>query len=244
MPRKKELITAQELADALNLSVETIWRYTREKKIPFVELGSRQYRYIYSDVVASLSGASLRETDGSHMYTYSDYLKLPQTPGNRFEVLEGDLVQNPTPNVQHQRVTRRLQRQLEDYFCQTDSQGEVFDAPLDVTLAKNTVVQPDLFYISGKQKDIIKEERIDGTPTLVVEVLSPVTSRKDRMQKLQLYQGVGVKHCWLVSLADKTLECYSLRNDLYHLVAAGMEDETVKHPQFKGLSIDLAALWK
>ncbi|HHX95716.1 MAG TPA: helix-turn-helix domain-containing protein, partial [Clostridia bacterium] len=38
----KELITAQALAEALDLSVETIWRYTREKKIPYVELGSKQ----------------------------------------------------------------------------------------------------------------------------------------------------------------------------------------------------------
>ncbi|HHT46838.1 MAG TPA: HTH domain-containing protein, partial [Firmicutes bacterium] len=30
MDRSDELITAQELADSLSLSVDTIWRYTRE----------------------------------------------------------------------------------------------------------------------------------------------------------------------------------------------------------------------
>ncbi|HBI26378.1 MAG TPA: DNA-binding protein, partial [Peptococcaceae bacterium] len=44
MAMNKELITAQALAEALDLSVETIWRYTREKKIPCIELGNRQYR--------------------------------------------------------------------------------------------------------------------------------------------------------------------------------------------------------
>ena len=42
---EKELITAQELAALLKLSVDTIWRYTREQTIPYVEIGSRQYRY-------------------------------------------------------------------------------------------------------------------------------------------------------------------------------------------------------
>jgi len=45
MSENKEMITAQVLAKELNLSVETIWRYTRENKIPFIELGKKQYRY-------------------------------------------------------------------------------------------------------------------------------------------------------------------------------------------------------
>jgi excisionase family DNA binding protein len=38
-----KLLTAQELAEILNLSVETVWRYTRQKKIPTVELGEKQF---------------------------------------------------------------------------------------------------------------------------------------------------------------------------------------------------------
>ena len=32
-----KLLTAQELAEILNLSVETVWRYTRQKKIPVLQ---------------------------------------------------------------------------------------------------------------------------------------------------------------------------------------------------------------
>jgi excisionase family DNA binding protein len=51
-----ELITAKELSDSLSLSVDTIWRYTREKRIPYVEIGKRQYRYNKQNVVKALSG--------------------------------------------------------------------------------------------------------------------------------------------------------------------------------------------
>ncbi len=143
----------------------------------------------------------------------------------------------------HQRVSRRLQRILEDYFWELDPDGEIFNAPLDVTFHDISVVQPDLFYVSGEQKLIVKENRIDGPPTLIVEVMSPSSSRKDRLQKLKIYQEVQVQHYWLVNPQEKTLECFSLHNGIYALVAAGLDEETVEHPEFTGLSIPLAALW-
>jgi Uma2 family endonuclease len=142
------------------------------------------------------------------VFSYQDYLKLPEEPGYRYEVLEGMLVKDPSPNVIHQRVSRRLQRILEDYFLKVDSRGEIFDAPLDVTLGDITVVQPDLFYVSGEQKVIIKESRIDGPPTLIVEILSPSSGRKDRLQKMRIYQQAQVQHYWIVNPEEKTLECF------------------------------------
>lgn len=243
-----DLITAQTLADVLNLSVETIWRYTRENRIPCVELGNRQYRYKLADVMQALTG-SVQETKESYRpqdtrsYTYQDYLQMPDEPGYSFEILDGVLIKEPAPNVPHQRVSRRLQRILEDYFWEMDPTGEVLNAPLDVTFGEKNVVQPDLLYISGAQGDIVQHTRIDGPPTLVVEILSPSTGRKDRLQKMRVYQVAGVRHYWLVSPEDKTLECFSLKDGRYTLVASGLDEDTVEHPGFLGLSISLDALW-
>ena len=250
MVKSKEFITAQALAGALNLSVETVWKYTREKKIPFLELGGRQYRYVLEDVVRALSGSgtvseepAVYKSQTCGPFTYQDYLELPDEPGFHYEVLEGFLVKEPSPNVSHQRISRRLQRILEDYFAQVDSSGEVLNAPLDVTFLDITVVQPDLLYVAGNQKGIVREARIDGPPKLVAEILSPSSRRKDRLQKMQIYQKAGVQHYWIVSPEEKTLECFSLREGLYALVAAGLDEETVTHPEFNGLIIPLENLW-
>ncbi|MGI5881915.1 MAG: Uma2 family endonuclease [Dethiobacteria bacterium] len=184
------------------------------------------------------------KVDPTRKYTYQDYLELAEKPGYRYEVLDGVLVKDPSPNVMHQRVSRRLQRVLEDYFWETDSEGELFNAPLDVTLHDFTVVRPDLFYVPGRKKKIIKETRIDGSPALVVEVLSPSNKRKDRLQKMHIYLKAGVEHYWLVSPEEKTLECFALRDGNYALVAAGMDEEVVDHPDFMGLSIPLKSLWE
>lgn len=36
------------------------------------------------------------------------------------------MIKDPSPNVIHQRVSRRLQRILEDYFWEVDPEGEIF----------------------------------------------------------------------------------------------------------------------
>lgn len=251
MSGEKELITAHALAEALHLSVETVWRYTREEKIPFIELGNKQYRYRLADVLQALAGAGSVAREAKAEYapetakklTYQDYLLLPEEPGCRFEILEGLLVREPSPNVMHQRISRRLQRLLEDYFAAVDSEGEIFDAPLDVTFHDISVVQPDLLYVSGEQKPIVKEARIDGPPTLVVEIISPSGTRKDRLLKLRIYQKAKVEHYWLVDPQEKTLECFVLREGAYVLVASGMDEEVVEHPEFTGLSVPLSVLW-
>jgi len=243
-----DLMTAQAVARALDLSVETIWRYTREQRIPFIELGGRQYRYRLADVVNALAGR-VSESSGEYRadvakkMTYEDYLELPDEPGYRFEVLDGLLVKELSANVPHQRVSRRLQRLLEDYFWVVDPEGEVFDAPLDLTIGRHTVVQPDLFYVAGHQRDIVQHTRVDGAPTLVVEILSPSSGRKDRLQKMRIYQNAGIEHYWLVDPDNRTMECFCLSKQVYSLIASGMDEEELEHPLFSGLKIKLSTLW-
>ncbi|MEA4926898.1 MAG: Uma2 family endonuclease [Syntrophomonadaceae bacterium] len=245
----KELITAQALAEALDLSVETIWRYTREKKIPYLELSGRQYRYRLDDVINALSSDRVQEksdpyeTGTSRKFTYQDYLDIPWEPGYRFEILDGMLIKEPSPSYVHQRASHKLHRILEDYFWKADPNGEIFNAPLDVTLSDFNVVQPDLLYISGEQ-NILTETRVNGAPMLVVEVLSPSTSRRDRLQKMRIYQQARVQHYWLVDPQARTLECFAWQDGVYALVTSGMDEDVVEPLAFEGLSIPLKFLWQ
>ncbi|MCW3490696.1 Uma2 family endonuclease [Dethiobacter alkaliphilus] len=247
MDKGKDLVTAQFLADTLDLSVETIWRYTRTDRIPYVKLGERQYRYNLDEVVRALSGV-VKENNQDYntedkTYTYQDYLTLPDEPGFRYEILEGQLVKEPSPNLLHQRISRELEFLLISYFRQVDPKGEVFDAPLDVTFQDITVVQPDILYVAGSQLDVMKKTRIDGAPTLTVEIISDSSLQKDRVKKLQIYQKAGVQHYWLVNPRDKTFECFTLKDGLYSLIAVGTDDDVLEHPDFPGLPISLAQLW-
>ncbi len=241
-----ELITAQELAVALSLSVDTIWRYTREKRIPFVEIGSRQYRYNKERVLKALAGeaAFVREEPTSYQpnkkLTYQDYAALPEEPGFRFEIIDGALVRDPSPSLHHQRVSKRMYRILEDYFNEADPRGEVFYAPLDLALSKYDVVQPDLLYWPGNR--LAQHTPIDVLPELIVEIISPSTSRKDRVMKLNHYQAARVPHYWILDSEGGFVEVYALKDG--HYVSVARTDEgSFSHPGFPGLSFDIEELF-
>jgi excisionase family DNA binding protein len=245
-----ELLTAHELAEILSLSVETVWRYTRQKKIPVVELGDRQYRYEKEAVLASLTGEGLSVREERHEYTkqngftYDDYLKIPEEPGYRFEILDGALVKEPSPSVHHQRVLRELGYRMMTFFAEFDPEGEIFFAPLDVTLTDRNVLQPDILFVSGAHKEIMYKERIDGACDLVVEIMSPANRRKDRLRKLEIYRNAGIPHYWLVDPEENTLEAFVLRSGNYALVAAGGPGDKFVHPDFPALDLDLARIFQ
>ncbi len=73
---------------------------------------------------------------------YSDLLVSPDD-GKRYQLVRGDLYVTPSPSPVHQRISKRLQRQLEAYF-ETRSLGEVFNAPIDLILTEQDVFVPDL----------------------------------------------------------------------------------------------------
>ena len=54
----------------------------------------------------------------------------------------------------------------------------------------------------------VKGDRIDGAPSLVVEVLSPSTELRDRGVKMRAYAAAGVEEYWLVDVVSKRVEVY------------------------------------
>jgi len=169
---------------------------------------------------------------------YTDYVAAPED-GQRYEIIRGDLFVSPPPRPLHQRVSRRLQRQLEDYFHPRGS--EVFDAPIALILTRHDVVEPDLLIVDDPR--LVSDRGIEGAPLLVVEVLSPSSHGRDRGVKARRYAELGVRHYWLVDPDARRLECLRLDSGGFELVLAAQGDAVVIHPDFAGLVLELARLW-
>lgn len=184
--------------------------------------------------------------DGQHMATrlnrklgYEDYAQLPDD-GTRYEVLDGELYVTPSPSPLHQRLSKRLQRRLEDYF-EGRGLGEVFDAPLDVILAPHDIVEPDLIIVGNPAQ--ISRRGIEGAPLLVVEILSPSTRARDRGVKMRRYAELGVAHYWIVDPDAATIECLRLAESQYRLIVTAAVPDSLGHPDWPELAIDLIALF-
>jgi Uma2 family endonuclease len=171
---------------------------------------------------------------------YDDLAHLPED-GNTYEILEGVLYVTPSPSPMHQRVGKRLQRQLETYFEAT-GRGEVFDAPLDVILTKRDVVEPDLIVVANPAQ--ISGRAIEGPPLLLVEILSPNSIARDRIVKAARYAALGVPHYWIVDLDACAIECYRGRDGRYELVIRAEAPAAFVHPDWPDLTIDTATIWR
>jgi len=171
---------------------------------------------------------------------YVDYERIP-ADGKRHEIIDGELYVSPAPSPLHQRLSKRLQRRLEDHF-EARGLGEVFNAPIDVILGDYDFVQPDLVIVADPGQIVTRG--IERAPLLVVEVLSPSTRALDRSVKMRRYAELGVPHYWLLDPDAGRLECFRLAAGRYELVAAATAPETLRHPDWADLVIDLAALWQ
>ena len=153
-------------------------------------------------------------------FTYEDYAKTPE--GERYELIDGELIMAAAPNMAHQRVGIRLGTEFEFYVIHADL-GEVYMAPTDVYLTDTDVVQPDILFISKARTHIRNGKNIKGAPDLVVEILSPSTSYYDRGYKQDLYARHGVKEYWLVNPYAKQVTVMLLKDGRYEIVAVYRE---------------------
>ena len=148
----------------------------------------------------------------------------------------------PAPATKHQITLGNLHRILSTYVF-ANHIGRLLLAPTDVILAATTVVQPDLVFVGNDRSQVVTSRGVEGSPTLVVEILSPTTERTDRQTKAQLYAKHGVLHYWLIDPDQQTLEAYELAGDQYKLVGKAQSAEVFTPSLFAGLSIQLADLW-
>ena len=106
---------------------------------------------------------------------------------------------------------------------------EVYFAPLDVAIADDTVMQPDL--LVARSADFTDKD-LPTAPLLAVEVLSPSTRRIDLMLKRSRFESAGCASYWVVDPDEPSLIAWNLRDGHYVEVAkvAGDEEFTAESP--------------
>jgi Uma2 family endonuclease len=173
-------------------------------------------------------------------YTYEDYLKTPED--ERYELIEGELLMTPSPIPRHQRISGKLEFELRKFVTENNL-GEIFDAPCDVYLDNENVVQPDILFISKERLNIIGEKNIQGAPDLVIEIISEDTAYRDLIQKKKLYARFGVKEYWIVIPGEELIEVYVLKDNAYMVYKTFNKNETLESPYLKNLKIELKSIF-
>lgn len=178
----------------------------------------------------------------STKFSYEDLQHIPPDR-NRYEIVDGELFVTPAPIPLHQRIVMNLAAFLWQHV-RTQRLGEVFVAPLDVVLTSETVLEPDIIFVSRARLHIIGEKYLAGPPDLVVEVLSKSSARLDRDIKPKQYARYGVSEFWRVDPEEKTVEIFRLQEGEYQLAQRLTFGDSITSPLFPNLSLPVSSLWE
>ncbi len=140
--------------------------------------------------------------------TYEDYLLFPED-GLRHEILDGDHFVTNAPSRWHQKAVSNLIYFFMD-FLRRKPLGEVYAAPFEVLFSKHDVALPDIIFVSKDRAGILTDKNIQGTPDLIVEVLSPRTRQTDETVKRDVYERFGVLEYWIVDPQLQTVRVFRL----------------------------------
>ena len=175
--------------------------------------------------------------EAARKYTYEDYLN--RDDDIRFELIDGVIYMLATPVQVHQEIAGEIHGQLWSFL--KGKPCKVFMAPFGVRLnadsGDNTILEPDLFVVCDLKK--LDGKSCVGAPDLVVEVLSPSTSKKDRTLKFDKYRQAGVRELWIADPGDKTVSVYVLRDGEY-IVRHYDDSGTIPVHVLEGCNIVLA----
>ncbi|WP_454301594.1 Uma2 family endonuclease [Salana multivorans] len=157
--------------------------------------------------------------------TRADLAALPDD-GHRYELVDGVLVVTPAPRIQHQEVAGNLYAVLR---AATPGDLKLLFAPVDVVLADDTVIQPDLLVAP---RTAFTEIDLPAPPLLAVEVLSPSTRGIDLLLKRERLQRAGCRHYWVVDPAVPSIVAWHLVDGAYEEMAraSGVEQFVVAAP--------------
>lgn len=178
------------------------------------------------------------------VYTYEDYLLWSED--ERIEIINGIPYLQAAPSRIHQEILSELHRQIANFLV--DKECKVYPAPFHVVLdlgetnlddgEKLNVLEPDLTIICDLSK--LDDRGCKGNPDMVIEITSPSTARKDKVEKFNKYEQAGIKEYWIVEPNEKVVSVFTLqKNQRFGRPDMYTEDDQVQVSIFENLVIDL-----
>ena len=179
-------------------------------------------------------------------YTMAEALTWDEQ--DRIELIDGYPVMMAPPSRRHQEISGELFGQLRDYL--KGKKCEIYHAPFAVRLFErdgerpedvDTLVEPDISVVCDPSK--LDDIGCKGAPDLVMEILSPSTTRHDKFTKFNLYQRAGVREYWIVDPVSKSVQVFVLEDGRYSAKDFGSAEEKVRVNVLEDCEIDLSQVF-
>ncbi|MEZ4960219.1 MAG: Uma2 family endonuclease [Saprospiraceae bacterium] len=178
--------------------------------------------------------------------TWKEFLELEIGDNDLhiYELINGIPVKRSAPFLRHQIASGNLFTYMNVYIKEKKL-GRLFSAPVDVYIDDNNGYQPDIAFVSNERSFLIEGgEFITGVPDIVVEIISPGSIKRDRIDKKENYERYAVKELWFVDPQNQTVEIYVMKEDSFALHEFQEKDGLVKSVVLAGFEIDIKNIFE
>ncbi len=169
----------------------------------------------------------------------AEFDQLTANDERRFELINGEVIEIPTPSIRHQRRAGRVMLLVD----KLKPDGEVLISPLEVYLDEYNIPEPDIVWVAANSICQIGENRLIGAPDLVVEILSPSTAKRDKIEKFSLYEKHGTREYWLVDPDYDQIEVWKRSEDRFERQRVYGIGDTFESAVLGGNTIEVAPIF-
>jgi Uma2 family endonuclease len=142
--------------------------------------------------------------------TAEEYFNLPEDYPFIRELIDGEIMMTGSPKYKHQKAVGATHNVLTNLI----PNGLAVVAPMTIYFDNYNLLQPDVFWVAEDGSCVEGEDGfLYGAPSLVIEVLSKSTARRDRGIKFDLYEKFGVREYWLVDTDEQFVEVFTLADN-------------------------------
>lgn len=162
--------------------------------------------------IQGLEKPAVSQPDVKTPYTVEDYFDLAADPAR--ELIRGELRRRPAASSEsHDGALIALGSLIVGFIRgrsgdnPEEARCGVFVEPVDVVLAADTVVRPDIVVVCDLAK-LANGRYVDGAPDLVVEVLTEENADLLRSERRALFEEARVDEFVIVAPAERLVEIY------------------------------------
>ncbi len=173
--------------------------------------------------------------------TYEEWLRMPEVQDATEEVVNGEIRIMPPAKLKHMQVIAKLYDAIRSQIDQQTTLAYPAGVGVVITKVPLTSRVPDLTMFDAAT--IVEQDGyIHSAPQLVVEVLSPADTRRDREEKIADYARIGVPEVWVVSPEGRTVEIlYLAAGDLRP--AQVLREGVLTPKYFPGVQVEIVRIW-
>lgn len=159
---------------------------------------------------------------------------------NRYELASGRIVMTPPAAWEHAEIEARIIRILGE-FVLNHRLGKFFGSSAGYQFPSGDTLEPDASFVSRERWTKGPQPRrgqfLRLVPSLTVEILSPATAHRDRIEKKKIYETNGVNEYWLVDTHRREITIFHLAAGKYDSGRRYQSNQTLRSQVLPGFEL-------